>query len=605
MKSSIRLQWLYSLLFLLLLGFSSALYWQGLDGSFILDDEHNITEIKNFDDHSLSEDMSRYVFSGEAGALGRPISLLSFALQFHNIHNVFAFKYVNLCIHLLIATCIFWLLIKITRLLAWDTHKSLFIALLSTALWLLSPIQVSTVLYVVQRMAQLSVLFTVIGLLCFVQGRTVLAQGKLRQGYLWASIGMFVAGIFAIFSKENGILLILYVLVLELTLFHKIPEPKFWKLWKTIFVYSPLLIIIAYFMFVANVLSGYEIRPFSLTERLLTESRILLDYLRDTFLPQPQSFTIFHDDYVISKNLITPFSTLPAVIIICSTLVIAWLWRKKIPVLSFAILWFFAGHALESTFLALMLYFEHRNYLAILGFLFAFSCLLFYLYSIIQKKILKIFMVVASGVWLLLLSFISYLEVGLWNNPVLQAVYWAEKHPYSGYAQSHAAAFMGDNGRPEEALKYYAHMLEVFPESSSHYIFWLNLHCAYPRIEPPEQKVMLAHFKQSQDDFGLGNGLNLLVSTHVEQLCPHISRQKIEEILGVLLDNPNINITHTLLYLQLGRLFAYHSEYLKAAAMIEKGTAYPMPNRAQAQTMQVYWLAQGRAFDQALALAKN
>ncbi|WP_286019498.1 hypothetical protein, partial [Candidatus Venteria ishoeyi] len=57
--------------------------------------------------------------------------------------------------------------------------------------------------------------------------------------------------------------------------------------------------------------------------------------------------------------------------------------------------------------------------------------------------------------------------------------------------------------------------------------------------------------------------------------------------------------------LQLGRLFAYHSEYLKAAAMIEKGTAYPMPNRAQAQTMQVYWLAQGRAFDQALALAKN
>ncbi len=45
--------------------------------------------------------------------------------------------------------------------------------------------------------------------------------------------------------------------------------------------------------------------------------------------------------------------------------------RKKWPLFAFAVLWFFAGHALESTFLPLEYFFEHRNYLPLLGPIFA------------------------------------------------------------------------------------------------------------------------------------------------------------------------------------------------------------------------------------------
>src|SRR5690606_24439350 len=110
---------------------------------------------------------------------------------------------------------------------------------------------------------------------------------------------------------------------------------------------------------------------FSLPERLLSESRILVEYLYKIVLPSLRGGGIYHDDFVVSRGWLTPWTTAPAVAFVLGLVVIGIASRRRWPVLSFALLWFFAGHALESTALPLELYFEHRNYLPVFGILFA------------------------------------------------------------------------------------------------------------------------------------------------------------------------------------------------------------------------------------------
>src|SRR3546814_3789435 len=51
-------------------------------------------------------------------------------------------------------------------------------SLFVTAIWLLHPLHVSNVLYIVQRMNLLATLFTLAGLLCYAEGRISMMAGR-------------------------------------------------------------------------------------------------------------------------------------------------------------------------------------------------------------------------------------------------------------------------------------------------------------------------------------------------------------------------------------------------------------------------------------------
>ncbi|MGO4780774.1 hypothetical protein AB4084_35380, partial [Lysobacter sp. 2RAB21] len=94
-------------------------------------------------------------------------------------HNPYAYKLGNLIVHLL---CGFvgWQVIR--RFLAEDPRLSMradMLASVVVALWLLHPINASTVLYSVQRMAQLSTLFVLLSLWTYLAARQQLIKGKL------------------------------------------------------------------------------------------------------------------------------------------------------------------------------------------------------------------------------------------------------------------------------------------------------------------------------------------------------------------------------------------------------------------------------------------
>ena len=82
------------------------------------------------------------------------------------------------------------------------------------AAWLLHPLMVSTVLYTVQRMTELSTLFVLAGLVCYLQGRRVQADSP-GAGWALIGFGFFVFYPLAVLSKENALLFPVYCTLIE------------------------------------------------------------------------------------------------------------------------------------------------------------------------------------------------------------------------------------------------------------------------------------------------------------------------------------------------------------------------------------------------------
>jgi tetratricopeptide (TPR) repeat protein len=585
-----------SIFFLLLLG-TAWLYWSGLHSIFMLDDEVNLEPLANITDTDILTGIAQVVTEGTAGQMGRPLSLLTFALQFHSWPlNVWDFKYVNLMIHLLNGCLVFWFILLLGRVLALSTARSLLLALLTATVWLLHPLQVSTVLYVVQRMTQLATLFTLVGLIAYLQGRQYLSQSQLLKGFVWVSLGIGLGGTLATLSKENGVLLVLYVLVLETTLLRSLPKPPYWRPWFALFIYAPLALLCLYFASqFGNFLQAYEIRDFTMGERLLTEARVLSDYVTKILLLQPQSFNLFSDDYTVSHNLWTPLTTLPAVVMVI-LLFLAALWqRRTLPILSFAILWFLAGHLLESSFIGLVLYFEHRNYLPMLGIVFAVLYGAILLFEHMPTAYLRKAAIAFSLLWLLLFPLITWLQTTLWADPVRQAIFWADKKPFSRFAQSHAASLLVKLEQYATATQYYQRMTQAFPEDTGPYILWLSLSCK-AHITLPDKSHLLHQLQTGNLDTATITGLDFILIEKAKGRCD-LESNTLEELFDTLIHNPHTTTYLTHLYRLYAIFQAQEQHYIQAVQSAEQSLT--LMDQPQLRLKQVEWLIAANHLEEA------
>jgi hypothetical protein len=350
------------LLFPLLLIVTALVYWPGLEGPFLLDDLGSLPILAEVGGVHDWQGLLRFLSADVSSPIGRPLANLSFLANYQSWPAPpWPFKLTNLCLHLLVGS----LLYLLVRHLAGPgllPRQAARVALITTTFWLLNPVNVSTTLYVVQRMAQLSAAFMMAGLLAYYHGRTALASDR-KRGYLWMSGGIVLFTGLAILSKENGALLPLLALALEHTVLrHRLNLPPANRLWTAIFLWLPTLA-----MFVAMIQfagpAAYAARNFNMAERLLSEGRILVEYIFHWFNPFSPPRGLFTDGYPVSRSLFEPWTTMPALVVVLGTLCLAIWQRHRHPLAALAILFFLAGHAVESTVVPLELYFEHRNYL--------------------------------------------------------------------------------------------------------------------------------------------------------------------------------------------------------------------------------------------------
>lgn len=451
-------------------------YLPGLRGGFLFDDEPNLLPMGAQGGISSWETFKVFVLQGNSGPLGRPLALASFWLDANTWpSDPYPFKRTNLWIHLLTGVLLCWATRNLLRLYGVSEDRARWGAVLNMAFWLLHPFMVSTTLYVVQRMAQLAALFMFAGLAAYLHGRLLLQRGRFLSAYGWMSGGLTVGTVLAVLSKENGALLPLLAWVIEACRPHAAGDtsPRLDRRWKVLFFWAPTLAIL-FFLGRRIDLSpdAWPARPFNQVERLLTEPRILWEYLYQLYLPRVEGRGLFQDGYAFSTNLLQPITT---VISLAGILVLigaaAWV-RRKGPwgsYVALALLFFLVAHLLESTLIGLELYFEHRNYVAA-AFLFlpvAMGAL-----WVAEKK----GVMVAGGAVLAamaVLSLLTWQRAKLWSDTQILQNYWAVTTPDSPRAQSHLSIRLFASDRSDEGFELLESAMQRLPHSSLLSMQWL------------------------------------------------------------------------------------------------------------------------------------
>jgi len=430
----------------LLATLAALVYWPGLAGGYVFDDFPNLVRNdRTILDSLAPRELLSAALASDAGPLKRPLVMLSLSLEryFFGL-DPFVMKLTNLVIHLLNGVLIFLLT---ARLLAQYADRfggrllvpTQWLALLLAAAWWLAPINLTGVLFVIQRMESLATLFMLAGLLAYVHGRLRLQAGR-RKALRWMWGGIVGGGALGVLAKEIAVMLPLYALLVE-WLFFGFGEPSsghrpravqaaLWRLFTVTLLIPGLLGLL---WLAPRVLGSPEFanRSYDVFERLWTEARVLWHYLAWITVPDPSALSLYHDRFPISRGPLSPWTTLVAALGLLGLIGAAVLLRRRLRLVAFGVLWFFIMHLLVSTVLNLELVYEHRNYLASLGPLLALLALL--LDGRVQEMaFLRRFTVVAL---IVLYGFFTFLRASEWGDPLRLAHAEAARQPDSPRAQ--------------------------------------------------------------------------------------------------------------------------------------------------------------------------
>jgi tetratricopeptide (TPR) repeat protein len=438
---------------LLMLALTGLVYWPGLSGGFLFDDTINITENPKVLINSLAwTELRQAANSFSGGGLGRPISMLSLGIN-HALTGLdpFYLKLTNLAIHVLCGIGL-WLLTRLLLTAYRLRHNPQltdgeiqWLSVAISAAWLLHPFNLTSVLYIVQRMASLAALFMIFGLTLYAWGRMRQLRGQ--HGAVLMGISVVVFGALAAFSKENGVLLPLLIFLTEWLIFgFQAPDPstrRFVIGFNEVVAIIPSFLALGYLIIHFDwLVASYGARDFTLSERLLTQARVIWFYLQMILLPNSTQMGLYHDDIVLSTGWLAPPTTLPAMLGIIALLAGAIALRRRAPLLTFGILFFFAGHALESTFLPLEIAHEHRNYLPMYGLILV---VIYYLgYRAIRERLSLRLQTAFMGVLILALVAGTAVRASYWANDLELALVEARHHPNSARTNMQAGYLLFD-----------------------------------------------------------------------------------------------------------------------------------------------------------------
>lgn len=514
---------------------TAAVFWPGLAGPFVLDDHLNLRQLGAEGGINSAADLLRYLMTGPAGPTGRPLSLLTFAANAQDWPaDPFAFKLTNLLIHLVNGALVFLVVRRLVALLGGDARRAAATALLAATLWLLHPIQLTAVLYAVQRMTELSAMFVLAGVLVYLRGRELAVRRPL-SGLVVMSLAVGVGGGLATLSKENGVLLPLFLLVLEATILSVVTapsRPRHWRVWALVFLAAPTAYVVWYLIGAVDA-GGYARRAFSGTERLLTQPRILFDYLGLILVPPLRPPMLMADGYVVSEGLWRPPVTALAMAGLAALLAAGWWLRRRQPVLAFAILWFLAGHVLESTSLSLELYFEHRNYLPLLGPALAVAWGI----VVVGTRWRWAGIALAAGA-VAATALPTWREAQVWRSEASLAAAWAQRHPESARAQQMLGRYHLDRGETIRTRQLMADAEERLPDHLGIELQLFQFRCAEGQVTGSSVEELMADARVSPYADSVFSSLDGLMRPAALGQCPPFDRSAMIRLLGTIAANP-------------------------------------------------------------------
>jgi protein O-mannosyl-transferase len=348
-----------------------AVYGNSFDCAWQFDDEPNITDNPNLHMKELAwEQINKALKSDRNNPhfFYRPVACLSFALNhYFGGLDVFGYHLINLIVHYLSSFFLFLFILNTLNLPSLKgrySSNAYAIALLATLLWAINPIHTQAVTYIVQRMAALAAMFYILSMYFYLKART--AAGTRPKIAFLVSCGL--SFLLALGSKENAAMLPMSLFLYEAIVIQEDTKLFFRRNLKWFILICSIIALVGVFYFyfkqgaIFSFLKGYEHRPFTMAERLLTQPRVFIFYITLLLYPMPNRLSIAHS-FEVSTSLFEPISTLFAILFIVGLITISVLLLRKRPLFAYCILFFIVNHLIESTIFSLELVFEHRNYL--------------------------------------------------------------------------------------------------------------------------------------------------------------------------------------------------------------------------------------------------
>ena len=480
---------------------SLLVYSSSLNNSWHLDDYPNIVHNQNIHLDKIdyiSVEKTFYSHPNFGGdILYRPLACLSFGLNwFFDSDNVFWYHIVNIILHGVTGFLLYLVVIQIMQtpnVLKKHSNTSPLVALLVAAIWLLHPIQTQAVTYIVQRMAILAGLFYLASFLGYLKFRLA-TNFKKKKCWLFFAVVTFGLGYF---SKENVVVLPFLCLIAEFIFFldfsNNVAKKRFYKVACLCISLLFVFVISLFYLQPHRIDTLYSSRAFTLFQRLLSENRILVFYLGQLFFPSLDRLSLFHD-FEISTSFLDPPSTIPAIIFNVGLIVVALIRSNKNPLISFAILSYFCGHLVESTFLPLELIFEHRNYIPSMFIFLPFSIFVLGLgkKDVGGKVKLNFIVLGVISCVLVALGFMTYQRNKVWFNSETLWLDVYSKAPNNARALQNLAMVFQEKGQYRVAIGLYNDSLKKYDPSPtiSRYLVNNNLGNIYEILQDYDTAIL-------------------------------------------------------------------------------------------------------------------
>ncbi len=447
---------LISILLICLAGF--LVYSNSLNGMFV------------FDDHSFIENNPAIykLFNFEAIIKfhpSRPFGTYTFAMDYFLWGlNPFGYHVTNLLIHLAASVLVWWFL---TMLLKSPSQK--WLSLTAALIFAVHPVHTEAVNYITQRYTSLAGFFYLAAVCCYVRARLFNDDWRFYAASL-------IAALLGAWTRET---LITLPAVLLMTEYYFIEGTKGVSFSKAQVKYFLLLIAVlaviplAYSFNVSSIWAdkgfshSHEAEQITAGNYFLTQFRVLAVYIGLLVLPLQQNFEY---DFAVSKSFFEP-AVFFCFIFLAALIILARLIRRKKPLISFGIFWFFVTISIEGGLIPIPYVInEYRTYLPSVGYCIVLSALVL---ELIKTPRLA---AIVAALFIAGYSNLTFERNKVWQDEI---VFWEDvvrksphkSRPYDNLAQSYLAA-----GNSEKAVENLHKALAINPHNAATYT---NLGVAY------------------------------------------------------------------------------------------------------------------------------
>ena len=349
---------------LLIVAVAALIYSNTYHCPFVFDDIVSITENEQIRDTGNYLTLNRFF---------KPRSpvFLTFALNYRfGQLEVFGYHLVNVLIHIVNALLVFFLAkLVFSRLPDKSSLPIIPISLAAALFFSVHPLQTQAVTYTSQRVASMAAMFYLASVLCYLKGRT---SGPSPVWFALAGL----TGAMAFLCKPNTASLPGAIILVEFVCFD-----RSWQVWKRKWLWftAVFFVWIVFMLFVMGSFSSgsggtdflndvsermRQAKSISRWQYLCTQFNVLIVYLRLFILPVRQHLDYY---YVFKYGFFDGYTPL-AFLVLVGLIATGVVFRKKHPVVTFAVAWFFVTLSVESSIIPIDdALFEHRMYLAMPG----------------------------------------------------------------------------------------------------------------------------------------------------------------------------------------------------------------------------------------------